>query len=270
MRCESATVAMWPLRPNSSRSVRDSMMTSATSPANWMSLAPMVSSTRSRRAVGAMLARDRQRLGQRRRSARATCVEQAVLVPGLGHSVMRCEPRKPAAIVAPEQASGMKVTAMRGFSIASAERGAHLVAVERAMARARVPACALARPGVGMRVRSLGHAGAVAAVAGAARPVELAGLDAEEAAEAEAFVGEPHRPVGIAFAGGDRVAEAGDQHVAHLRSRSPRAARCRPAARCRRWRWSGGRARRAAASPRRRSLRTAAARSRRPRTSRRS
>ena len=56
------------------------------------------------------------------RSAPATCardvVEQAVLVPGFGHSVMRCEPRKPAAMVAPEQASGMKVTAMRGFSIA--------------------------------------------------------------------------------------------------------------------------------------------------------
>ena len=67
-----------------------------------------------------------------------------------------------------------------------------------------------------MRVRSIGHAGAVAGVAGAARPVELAGLDAEEAAEAEAFVGEAHRPVGIAFPGGDRVAEAGDQHVAHL------------------------------------------------------
>ena len=43
---------------------------------------------------------------------------------------------------------------MCGFSIASAERGAHLVAVERAMAGAAMPARALARPGVGMRVRS--------------------------------------------------------------------------------------------------------------------
>ena len=118
MRCESATEAMWPLRPNKSRSVRDSMMTSATIPANWMSLAPMVSSTRSRprsarclRAVASAWVSVAICAGE--------VVEQAVLVPGLGHSVMRCEPRKPAAIVAPEQASGMKVTAMRGFSIAS-------------------------------------------------------------------------------------------------------------------------------------------------------
>src|SRR5262249_19155197 len=36
-----------------------------------------------------------------------------------------------------------------------------------------------------------------------------------EAAEAETFVREAHRAVGISLAGGDRVAHAGDQHVAH-------------------------------------------------------
>ena len=194
---------MWPLRPNSSRSVRDSMMTSATSPANWMSFAPMVSSTRSRRAVGAMLARDRERFGQRRdlraRGARAGGVGARARAFGdaLRAEKAGCDGRARAG--QRNEGDGDARVLDR-----EAERGAHLVAVKRAMARARVPARALARPGVGMRVRSVGHAGAVAVVAGAARPVELAGLDAEEAAEAEAFVGEAHRPVGIAFAGGDR------------------------------------------------------------------
>ena len=43
---------------------------------------------------------------------------QAALVPGLGHSLMRWLDRKPASIWAPEQPSGMKVTAIWLFSTA--------------------------------------------------------------------------------------------------------------------------------------------------------
>ena len=58
-------------------------------------------------------------------------------------------------------------------------------------------------------------AGASAFIARAARTVILRGCRSEIGAEAEAFVGERNRPVGIAFAGGDTVAEAGDEDVAH-------------------------------------------------------
>ena len=59
-------------------------------------------------------------------------------------------------------------------------------------------------------------AGLVAAIAGAARPEIFAAHRAEKPLEAEAFVGERHRAVGIAFAGGDRVAQSRDQKIAHL------------------------------------------------------
>ena len=48
-----------------------------------------------------------------------------------------------------------------------------------------------------------------------ARPGRKYSRAGREAAEAEAFVVERDRPVGIAFAGGDGVAHAGDQKVAH-------------------------------------------------------
>jgi hypothetical protein len=66
-----------------------------------------------------------------------------------------------------------------------------------------------------VRIRPVDAAGSVALIAGAPGPVEFAQVAAEEAPEAEAFVGDPDRTVGIAFTGGDRVAHTGDQHVAH-------------------------------------------------------
>ncbi len=94
------------------------------------------------------------------------------------------------------------------------ERRAHLVTVQRSVARAAHPAralqCPLARFAV---VTQDDVAGPVAVEACAPGPVVFAAL---EALEAESFVGEAHGAVGIAFAGRDRVAQAGDQHVAHL------------------------------------------------------
>src|SRR5215470_5530876 len=81
------------------------------------------------------------------------------------------------------------------------ERGAHLVAVERAMAGPALPARALPRPGGGVGIAA-GLARSVAAIAGAAGAV-IFRIARQEAAEAEALVGEPHRAVGIAFAGRD-------------------------------------------------------------------
>ena len=92
------------------------------------------------------------------------------------------------------------------------ERGAGLVAVERAVAGRIGPQRALALPDL-QKVRRL--AGAAAFVAGAARPVILRGRARQIIAEAKAFVGQRDRAVGIAFAGGDAVAEAGDEDVAH-------------------------------------------------------
>src|SRR5262249_48811694 len=56
----------------------------------------------------------------------------------------------------------------------------------------------------------------VALEADAAGPEVFGASGGDEIAEAEAVVGERDRTVGIAFAGGDRIAEAGDQQVAHL------------------------------------------------------
>ena len=93
------------------------------------------------------------------------------------------------------------------------ERGAHLVAVERAVAGAAEPARALLRPLAGARVvvRHRG-AGLVAAEACPSRPVIFT---AAEALEAKALVGQPHRPVGIAFTRRDRISHAGDERIAH-------------------------------------------------------
>src|SRR5262249_19640018 len=55
----------------------------------------------------------------------------------------------------------------------------------------------------------------VALEADAAGTEILAPAGRTEIAEAEAVIGESDRPVGIAFAGGNRIANAGDQHVAH-------------------------------------------------------
>ena len=92
------------------------------------------------------------------------------------------------------------------------QRGAGLIAVERTVAGRIEPERALALPDR-QRVRRL--AGASAFIAGAARPVILRGRRAEIGAEAKAFIGQRDRPVRIAFAGSDAVAEAGDEDVAH-------------------------------------------------------
>ena len=102
---------------NSTRSRVASMITLATSPEKSMSFAPTVRSTRSSVRFGRV----------RRAVARYPC--SCVICAGtvLGQflsgaqlsSRARCEPSTPASIVAPVQASGRKVTATCGFSIAS-------------------------------------------------------------------------------------------------------------------------------------------------------
>src|SRR5204862_8110046 len=88
------------------------------------------------------------------------------------------------------------------------ERGAHLTAVERAVTGAAEPARALPRP-IGRAGIVAGHpvAGFVASEPGAPRAIIFAAI---ETFEAEAFVRHAHRPVGIAFARGDRIPHAGD------------------------------------------------------------
>ncbi len=93
------------------------------------------------------------------------------------------------------------------------ERGAHLIAVERAVTGAAQPARALLRPLAGARVVVRHHrAGSIAPEARSSRPVIFA---AAEALEAKALIRQLHRPVGIALAGRDRIAHAGDEHIAH-------------------------------------------------------
>ncbi len=96
------------------------------------------------------------------------------------------------------------------------KRGAQLIAVERAVARAAFPACALPRPArsIGI-VAGVAFARPVAAIAVAAGAEILARIATQEAAIAEAFVGEPHGAIRIAFAGRNRIAHAGDENIAH-------------------------------------------------------
>jgi len=99
------------------RSVVDWMMTLAIRPENWMSLAPMVSSTRSRLRSG--VRRCALAMSSLSSSICAGALPgQAALVPGLGHSAMCWLPRNPASILAPEQPSGRNVTAIWLFSTA--------------------------------------------------------------------------------------------------------------------------------------------------------
>ncbi len=91
-------------------------MTSATRPENLMSLAPTVSSTRSRLRS----ARWRRAPASTSRSWPIWPGTDAGAAPVGGQSLAPCELRRPVSIVAPVQASGMKVTAICGFSTASA------------------------------------------------------------------------------------------------------------------------------------------------------
>ncbi len=107
------------------------------------------------------------------------------------------------------------------------ERGAHLVAVERAVAGGVEPARVEPGPvggGIAGGTRAQrGIARLVAAKAGAAGAEIFAERPAEKAAEAEALVIELDRPVGIALAGGDGIAKPRDQQIAYLHLRTRRA-----------------------------------------------
>ena len=190
-------------------------MTSATSPENWMSLAPTVSSTRSRLRPALSL-----RAFSRASRSNATCGGTLPAQrPVSGHSLAPCEPNIPPMIEAPLQASGRNVTATRRFSIASAARcasdscrasgGRRPTSSARHAASSRRSAAAPGPAGLSS------HAFA-APIALAARPEIFAAHRAEEAAEAEALVGQRDGAVGIAFARRDRVAQPRDQQVAHL------------------------------------------------------
>src|SRR5262249_47458580 len=96
------------------------------------------------------------------------------------------------------------------------ERGARLIAVERTVTRAAFPACTLPRPVLGTGIAAgLDPAGSVPGEAVAPGPIVFADAAAEEAAVTEPRVGQPHGPVGVALAGSNRIAHAGDQEVAY-------------------------------------------------------
>ena len=216
-----------------------------------MSFAPIVSRTRSRLRS----AWRRCALASSSLSSSICAGElpgQAVLVPGLGHSLMRWLPRKPASILAPEQPSGRKVTAIWAFSTASAERGAHLIAVERAMAGAAFPARALPRPGLaGGFVADAGAAGLVAGEAVAPGPVIFAAHGRRESAGSRSLRSTA-APAGrdcLRRPRSSRPSRRSGRRAPRCRSR--RVARCRQAAGCRRWQaWCGHRERAASPLPR--------------------
>src|SRR5690606_26227774 len=82
------------------------------------------------------------------------------------------------------------------------ERGAELIAIERGMTGSAHPARAALGPVAVDAARRRGQgAGAVAAIAGAARPEIFRPAGAGGAAEAEAVVVERHRLVRVALAG---------------------------------------------------------------------
>ena len=111
--------------------------------------------------------------------------------------------------------AGQRQIGHRDMRIAHRERqrGPGLVAVQRAVAGRVEPQRGLTLPDL-QEVRRL--AGAAAFIAGAARAVILVAGAAEIGAEAKAFVRQSDRAVRIAFAGGNAVANAGDEDVADL------------------------------------------------------
>ena len=147
-----------------------------------------------------------------------SCVICGAVVPGQlpvgGHSRGRSGLRKPRSIVEPEQASGRKVTAAWVCLDGERERGAHLIAVKRTVTGGVHPARIEPRP-FGKRGASWRVAGLAAFEVGAAGTEIFARRAAQETAEAEAFVVEHDRLIRIAFAGGDGIAQARDQKIAH-------------------------------------------------------
>src|SRR5262249_26008301 len=93
------------------------------------------------------------------------------------------------------------------------QRGAHLIAVQRAVTGAAEPTRAAQRPVAGAAVLARGRAGLVAPEFRASRPVIF---PAAEALETKALIRQLHRLVRVAFAGSNRISHAGDEHVAHL------------------------------------------------------
>ena len=92
------------------------------------------------------------------------------------------------------------------------QRGAGLVAVQRAVAGRIQPQRALPLP----HLQGVGRfAGPAALIAGAARPVILRVGHAEIGAETKPLIRQRDRPVRIAFARRDTVAEPGDEDIAH-------------------------------------------------------
>src|SRR5262249_2281370 len=93
------------------------------------------------------------------------------------------------------------------------ERGAHLIAVERAMAGGIKPARRMLSP-IATRIEG-GVTRLGAAVAGPSRSEILVLRAAEKTPKAEAVVGERDSAVGVASARGDGIATAGDEQIAN-------------------------------------------------------
>ena len=210
--CACGTVASWPPWLNSVRSTPVLMMTSATRPANLMSLAPTVSRTRSSWRVGSCW-RALASMSCNWPSCGGTEPAQA---PRAGQSLAPCDLEQ--AVLDGRAGAGERQEGDGDLRVLhrERERGAELIAVQRAVARRRHPAGAVAVPvaGVGGRAGGVVVAGLVALVARPGRPEIFGARGAKEAAEAEAVIGKRDRAVGIAFAGRDRVAEPRDQQIA--------------------------------------------------------
>ncbi len=133
---------------------------------------------------------------------------------GFGRRAFPCALRAEQAVDDGGAGAGQRQIGHRDVRMAHRERqrGAGLVAVERAMAGGIEPERALPLPDL-QRVGRF--AGPSAFVTCTARTIILGARGSEIGAEAEALVGQGDRPVRIAFAGGDAVAEAGDEEIAH-------------------------------------------------------
>ena len=92
------------------------------------------------------------------------------------------------------------------------QRGAGLIAVERAVTGRIQPERALTLPHL-QRVR--GFAGPSAFISGAARAIVLGSRCSQIRAEAKTFLRQCDRPVRIALTGCDAIAKAGDENIAH-------------------------------------------------------
>jgi len=205
------------------------MMTSATRPENLMS----VGADREQNEVGWRGRHDLAgALDDVLQTARSAATRSRPQAPRAGQSLAPCEPNRPRSMVAPVQASGRKVTATLVFSTRKAQRRANLIAVQRAFARRRHPAGAVAVPVGSARGRAarIGHRRPCRPYSPAGSAGNIRARGAEEAAEAEAIVGQHDRAVRISLAGGDRVARPAISRSRNLDFGRGRCRRC-----CRAW-----------------------------------